>query len=200
MSNNFSPFEIDIMKEIINIGGGNVATSISKFIEKKVHMNLPIITQLTYNEIFETLMPAEEIVKAVQMEVDGAIKGQFLLLVDETNIMQFSPEDRRLIQNEELANSAFCELANILVNQFIQAVASLFDVPLVTSVPYLAEDMFGSLLSSAYLEEFQYDDQIWVFKNEYWIENEKWDSSLYFVPQDGILEKFLAYMREKGEI
>lgn len=200
MSNNFSPFEIDIMKEIINIGGGNVATSISKLIEKKVHMNLPIITQLTYNEIFETLMPAEEIVKAVQMEVDGAIKGQFLLLVDETNIMQFSPEDRRLIQNEELANSAFCELANILVNQFIQAVASLFDVPLVTSVPYLAEDMFGSLLSSAYLEEFQYDDQIWVFKNEYWIENEKWDSSLYFVPQDGILEKFLAYMREKGEI
>lgn len=200
MSNNFSPFEIDIMKEIINIGGGNVATSISKLIGKKVHMNLPIITQLTYNEIFETLMPAEEIVKAVQMEVDGAIKGQFLLLVDETNIMQFSPEDRRLIQNEELANSAFCELANILVNQFIQAVASLFDVPLVTSVPYLAEDMFGSLLSSAYLEEFQYDDQIWVFKNEYWIENEKWDSSLYFVPQDGILEKFLAYMREKGEI
>lgn len=200
MSNNFTPVEIDIIKEIINIGGGNVATSISKLIGKKVHMNLPVITQLTYNEIFETLMPAEEIVKAVQMEVEGAIKGQFLLLVDEKNIMQFSPEDRRLIQNEELANSAFCELANILVNQFIQAVASLFDVPLVTSVPYLAEDMFGSLLSSAYLEEFQYDDQVWIFKNEYWIENEKWDSSLYFVPQDGILEKFLAYMREKGEI
>src|SRR5699024_4240273 len=136
-----------------------------------VHMNLPIITQLTYNQIFETMMPAEEVVKAVQLEVDGAIKGQFLLLVDEKNIIQFSPEDRQLIQNEELVNSALCELANILVNQFIQAIVSLFDVPLVTSVPYLAEDMFGSLLSSAYLEEFQFDDQVWIFKNEYWVEN-----------------------------
>ena len=85
-------------------------------------MNLPIITQLTYNQIFETIMPAEEVVKAVQMEVDGAIKGQFLLLVDEKNIIQFSPEDRQLIQSEELFNSALCELANILVNQFIQAI------------------------------------------------------------------------------
>lgn len=200
MSNNFTAVEVDIIKEIINIGGGNVATSISKMIGKKVHMNLPIITQLTYNQIFETIMPAEEVVKAVQMEVDGAIKGQFLLLVDEKNIIQFSPEDRQLIQSEELVNSALCELANILVNQFIQAIVSLFDVPLVTSVPYLAEDMFGSLLSSAYLEEFQFDDQVWIFKNEYWVENEKWDSSLYFVPQDGILESFLEYMREKGEI
>lgn len=200
MSTNFTAIEIDIMKEIINIGGGNVATSISKMVGKQVHMSLPIMTQMTYDQIFETLMPADEIVKAVQMEVDGAIKGQFLFLADEKSIIAFGSENRKLIKNEELANSAICELANILVNQFIQAIATLFDVPLTASVPYLAEDMFGSLLSSAYLEEFQFDDQVWIFKNEYRIENEKWDSSLYFVPQEGILEKFLAYIREKGEI
>lgn len=201
MSNTFTEMEIDIMKEIINIGGGNVATSISNMFGKKVHMELPFITQMTYDEIFASIMPAEEIVKAVQMEVDGAIKGQFLLLLDEEGLIKFNREHEKLIQdNEELANSAVCELANILVNQFIQAIVKLFDVPMSASVPYLTEDMFGSLLSSAYMEEFQYDDYVWIFKNEYWIEDEKWDSSLYFVPQAGVLEKFLNYIREKGEI
>lgn len=200
MSNNFTAIEIDVMKEMLNIGGGNVATIISKMVGKQVHMDLPIMTQMTYDQIFATLMPADEIVKAVQMEVDGAIKGQFLFLADEKSLIALDSENRQLIKSEELANSAICELANILVNQFIQAIATLFDVPLTASVPYLAEDMFGSLLSSAYLEEFQFDDQVWIFKNEYRIENEQWDSSLYFVPQEGILEKFLAYIREKGEI
>lgn len=200
MSNTFTEIEIDVMKEIINIGGGNVATSIANMFGKKVQMDLPIMSQMTYDEIFDTIMPADEVVKAVQMEVDGAIKGQFLLLLDEEGIIKFDCEQQRLIQNNELANSAVCELANILVNQFIQAIVKLFDVPMSASVPYLTEDMFGSLLSSAYMEESQYDDYVWVFKNEYWIEDEKWDSSLYFVPQEGILEKFLNYIREKGEI
>lgn len=199
MSNNFSETEIDIIKEIINIGGGNVATSIANICGERVEMALPIITQLTYEQIFTTIMPAEEVVKAVQMEIDGAIKGQFLFLADTQILLQCQREKEFFQQHAELAGSALCELANILVNQFIQAIVQLFDVPMSASVPYLAEDMFGSLLSSAYLEEHQFDDRVWIFKNEYYLADRKWDSALYFVPQAGIMEKFLTHIKEKGE-
>ena len=36
-----SPFHLDVLKEIGNIGAGNAATALAKLIDKKVDMNVP---------------------------------------------------------------------------------------------------------------------------------------------------------------
>ncbi len=193
MSNNFSESEIDLLKEMINVGGGNVATSISEIFGKRVHMNVPFINQFTYEQVFQTVMPAEKFVKAVQIQVVGDLEGQFLFILDESGISRLDQAYKEILKKDKkLANSAVTELANILVNQFLNAIIQLFDLSAQSLVPILAEDMFGSLLSSAYLEEFQYDDLVWIFKNEFWIEEQKWESALYFVPHSGNLEKLIT--------
>lgn len=192
MSNAYTAKEVDVLKEVINIGGGQVATSISKIFNKRVEMSVPMINQMTYEEVFEQMTPAEKIVKAVQIQIQGELDGQFLLIMDENGIYDLDQTYKEVLQeNKELAHSAMSELANILVNQFLQSIAQLLEIQVKSSVPHLTEDMFGSLLASAYLEEFQYDDRVWIFKNQFLMKDKKWDADLYFVPKPGVFEKII---------
>ncbi|HEY4543031.1 MAG TPA: hypothetical protein VIG40_00165, partial [Tissierellaceae bacterium] len=53
----------------------------------------------------------------------------------------------------------------------------------------LTTDIFGAILSSVYIESGQYDDKIMIIKNEFLYLGKRLESSLYFVPQPGVLEK-----------
>ncbi|MER2040070.1 MAG: CheY-P-specific phosphatase CheC, partial [Solibacillus sp.] len=94
--------------------------------------------------------------------------------------------------SEDMADSALQELGNILVNSFLNAVMKLMDAHLITSVPIIIEDMFGAIMSSVYLEQSQYDDSIMIIKNEFYYLGDRLESSLYFVPKPGIIEKMLT--------
>lgn len=196
MAEKYTANQLDILKEVINIGGGNAATSLSKLLDKKVNMKVPTIQEMSYDVVFEKIMPADTIVKAVQIQTSGDMAGMFLFVLNEFGFNDITTELLRgYEESQEIAESAVCELVNILVNNFVNAIAKFLELDIQTDVPYIMEDMFGSLLTSAYLEEFQYDENLWVFKNEYWIEDNKWESSLYFVPQDEILENIISKIK-----
>ena len=193
VKSNYSAVELDVLKEVINIGGGHAATSLSQLIEKPVHMTVPVIEMMEYADVYEQIMPEEAVIKAVIIKMMGDAEGVFLFTVDqqvsETIVAMMLPENTPY--SEDLANSALQELVNILVNSFLNAVMKLMDANLITSVPIIIEDMFGAIMSSVYLEQNQYDDSIMIIKNEFYYLGDRLESSLYFVPKPGIIEKML---------
>ena len=188
--------ELDVLKEIINIGGGHAATSLSQLIDKPVHMTVPVIEMMAYEDVYEQIMAEETVIKAIVIKMMGDAEGVFLFTVDQ----QFSkdlvsmmlPDDTHY--SEAMADSALQELVNILVNSFLNAVMKLMDRNLVTSVPLIIEDMFGAIMSSIYMEQNQYDDSIMIIKNEFYYLGDRLESSLYFVPKPGIIEKMLQVL------
>lgn len=194
VKSNYSAIELDVLKEVINIGGGHAATSLSQLIDKPVHMTVPVIEMMDYAAVFEQIMPEETVIKAIIVRMMGDAEGVFLFTVDQ----QFSkdlvammlPEDTPY--SEAMADSALQELVNILVNSFLNAVMKLIDRNLITSVPIMIEDMFGAIMSSAYMEQSQYDDSIMIIKNEFYYLGDRLESSLYFIPKPGIIEKMLT--------
>ncbi|AEB30672.1 signal terminating phosphatase of CheR-mediated methylation of methyl-accepting chemotaxis proteins (MCPs) [Carnobacterium sp. 17-4] len=185
--------ELDVLKEVINIGGGHAATSLSQLIEKPVQMTVPVIEMMEYADVYEKIMPEETVIKAIIIKMMGDAEGVFLFTVDqqvsETIVAMMLPENTPY--SEAMANSALQELVNILVNSFLNAVMKLMDANLITSVPIIIEDMFGAIMSSVYLEQSQYDDSIMIIKNEFYYLGDRLESSLYFVPKPGIIEKML---------
>ena len=185
--------ELDVLKEVINIGGGHAATSLSQLIEKPVQMTVPVIEMMEYADVYEQIMPEEAVIKAIIIKMMGDAEGVFLFTVDqqvsETIVAMMLPEN--IPYSEAMANSALQELVNILVNSFLNAVMKLMDANLITSVPIIIEDMFGAIMSSVYLEQNQYDDSIMIIKNEFYYLGDRLESSLYFVPKPGIIEKML---------
>ncbi len=194
VKSNYSAVELDVLKEVINIGGGHAATSLSQLIEKPVHMTVPVIEMMEYADVYEQIMPEEAVIKSVIIKMMGDAEGVFLFTVDqqvsETIVAMMLPENTPY--SEDLANSALQELVNILVNSFLNAVMKLMDANLITSVPIIIEDMFGAIMSSVYLEQNQYDDSIMIIKNEFYYLGDRLESSLYFVPKPGIIEKMLT--------
>ena len=201
MNSDYSLLELDALKEVVNIGGGNAATSLSQLIDKPVDMTVPVIEMLDYSEVYEQIMPEDAIVKAVMMRMFGDADGMFLFTVDqaasESIVKMMMPEE--IDYSEALADSALQELVNILVNSFLNAIIKLLDIHLLTSVPLLTKDMFGAIMSSVYLEQGQYEESVMIIKNEFYYAGDRLESSLYFVPQPGILEKMFDLLGVGGE-
>ena len=184
---------ISALKEIINIGGGNAATSLSKLIKKPVKMEVPTLELMEYEEVYQSILADDEEVKVVSMQLLGG-EGSFLFValpedVTELSKMMFQKE---IHLTEELTDSAVKELIHIIVNSFLNASMQMLDMNLIASVPILTHDLFGSILSSIYLENGQYDSTIVIMQNEFWSEGEKIDGSLFFIPTPEFFEQLIG--------
>ncbi|WP_027108647.1 chemotaxis protein CheC [Lacticigenium naphthae] len=181
---------LDALQEIVNIGGGNAATSLSQLINKSVQMDIPTIEFMEYEKVYETICSEDEQVRAILMKLLGQ-EGVFLFVLSPDDAVKIAdmvlPES--VEASEELVDSANKELVNILVNSFLNALNKMLGVDLIASVPVAAQDMFGSILSSVYIEQEQYDSQIFIIKNEFYSDGNKIEGALYFVPKPGVLEK-----------
>ncbi|API89653.1 chemotaxis protein CheC [Marinilactibacillus sp. 15R] len=190
-------FRFDALQEIINIGGGNAATSLSKLIERKVEMEVPTLEIMDYDQIYQEIRKEDEVVKAVLMNIVGDREyGVFLFVANPVNAeklaQMITPTEVEL--TVELIDSAVNEIVNIIVHSFMTAIMKIIDIKMVSSVPIMAEDMFGSIISSVYMEQEQYDQQILIIKNEYYSLGHKIEGSLYFVPRPGVLELLLQQL------
>lgn len=183
---------VSALKEIINVGGGNAATSLSKLIKKSVKMDVPTLELMEYDEVYQSILADDEEVKVVIMQLLGG-EGSFLFVASPEDINELSrlmfQEDINI--TDELADSAVKELVNILVNSFLNASMQMVDMNLIATVPILTHDLFGSILSSIYLEHGQYDSTIVIMQNEFWSEGEKIDGSLFFIPTPEFFEQLI---------
>lgn len=191
MPSEFNTNQLDALKEVINIGGGNAATSLSQLINKPVQMTVPVIEVMAYEDLYQQVMSEETLVDVVMTRMVGQAEGVFLLVGLEEDMNHLAsimlPSDATASQ--EIIESALKELANILVNSFLNSVTKLLDVNVLTSIPLLTRDMFGAIVSSVYMESGQYDDTILILKNEFYYMGERMEAALYFVPKPGVLEK-----------
>lgn len=192
----YTSLEIDCLREVANIGGGNAATSLSKLLDKRIDMTVPIIEVLSYDEVYRDIMAEDKIVNSVIMNMLGDGEGIFVFVasIEATDLlakmMMQSEED----MSEEIKNSALVELVNITVSSFLNAVSKMIDANIITSIPIQITDMFGAVLSSVYMESEQYDENIMIIKNEFSYNGKKIETSLYFVPRPGVLEKLFKIL------
>lgn len=193
MSSEEDLLRYDALQEVANIGGGHAATSLSKMIGKEVGMDVPLIRLLPYKEVYQTIQSDEAVVKAVLSEIVGQKYGVFLFVIQPEEAEKLArllvPEEIELY--EELIDSSLKELSNILVQSFLQAVMHLIDKPLIATLPQLSMDLFGSILSSVYMEQNQFSDEVFILKNNFYSSGDVIEGSLYFIPKPDTLEKLL---------
>lgn len=187
-NNTYTSLEIDAIKELVNIGGGNAATSISKLIDKEVGMDVPTIEILSYEDLFKSLAEDEK-VSAVIIKIDGDGEGSFLFItsLEASYKLAGMMFEEGIELNEDLCDSAIKELVNIIVSSYFMAISEEIDFNLRGSIPILVKEMFGAILSSLYIETEQYSEDVLIIKNEFFYKEEKIDSSLYLVPKPGVL-------------
>lgn len=144
--------QLDALKEIGNIGAGNAATALAQLLNRKVNMKVPEVNILSFNDIIEVLGGPENVVAGIYLRVSGGITGNILFLLPKENAVKMldillgkqrdSTDDFNPIER-----SALLEVGNILTGAYLAALSSLTNMTFIPSVPALAVDMVGAILS-----------------------------------------------------
>ena len=178
---------LDLIKEIGSIGTGNAATALSSMLNKTVRMTLPDVQILGYNEDIKFLGDPEEIVAAVLVKMTGEINGLmlFILKMDFINevlssVMQQEIED--YYQLNVLETSALEEIGNIIISSYVNAMSTLSEVTINLSVPDIAVNMLGGILSVPMVEFGYQTDKMMMISGQFVIGGKVLHSDLLMMP------------------
>mgnify|MGYP001389442876 CR=1 FL=1 len=173
--NKLDNFQIDVLKEIGNIGAGNAATALAKMLRRKVDMDVPKVKVLKFQEVSEILGEADIPVVGLLLRVMGDIKGSIMFILENeaariwVNILMGKPqtEKKGYLNFDEIEVSALKEIANILSGSYLSALSSLTGLNILPSVPELAIDMAGAILSVPAIEFGKIGDSVLYIETEY---------------------------------
>ncbi len=153
----------DVLKEIGNIGAGNATTAIASMLQLKLNMSVPKVQLLTFPELGGAIGGEEEQIVGIYLEVESDISGSmmFLLKMESArflvNKLMMKPEDYAG-EFDEMEMSALKEIGNIIAGSYLSALASMTNLVITPSVPYLAIDMAAAILSVPAIQFGQYGD------------------------------------------
>jgi chemotaxis protein CheC len=160
---------IDVLREIGNIGAGNAATSLAKMIDKKIDMKVPVVQLLDFDEVPELLGGAENVVCGIFFKIEGDMTGSIMFVLDQTSAINLVNllMPRENAEFDEFTVSALQEIGNILSGSYIASLSGLTNLQIKISVPALAIDMAGAILSVPAIQFGQLSDNVLIIQNEF---------------------------------
>lgn len=185
---NLSILQLDALKEIGNIGAGNAANALSLMLNKKVDITIPQIKVIPLEEVPDTLGGPENIVVGILLRVEGSAPGSVMFLLPERQALDLVDMlmGRKKGTNQtfgELEQSALKEVGNILTGSYLNALANFTKLSLLPSIPAIAKDMLGSILSIVLAEIGQFSDYALLIETEFIDGEDGINSQFFLVPE-----------------
>ncbi|MGD6803043.1 chemotaxis protein CheC [Rossellomorea vietnamensis] len=157
--------QLDILKEIGNIGAGHAATALSTLLNKKIDMKVPQVRVASFDEMMEMAGGPDNVVVSVFLRIEGEAPGSMFFVLPLSQgarfIQQMTGEKDFSFEEppySELGLSAMQELGNILSGSYLSSLSDFTNLNLYPSVPALSVDMAGAIISFGLLEVSQKSD------------------------------------------
>ena len=170
--NQMNSLQFDVLKEIGNIGAGNATTALAKMLNTKVDMKVPKVALLGFQELPELIGGAENIVVGILLTLDGDINGMMMFVVEEESacrmlniLMGTNLESSQGFT--EMESSALNEIGNIITGAYLSSLASLTNMKIISSIPYMSIDMAGAILSVPAIEFGKIGDKALLIQTEF---------------------------------
>ncbi|WLV25783.1 chemotaxis protein CheC [Aciduricibacillus chroicocephali] len=152
--------QLDVLREIGNIGAGNAATSMSLLTNQKVDMDVPVVQLIPFGQVMELIGGADELVVAIYLRILGEAPGTVYFIMSlaeaEQLVRQIIHDNSFTLGMEEeiddFAISALMEAGNILTGSYLSALSDFININMQPSIPNLAIDMAGAILSVGLIE------------------------------------------------
>jgi chemotaxis protein CheC len=158
-----TPLQQDALVELLNIGFGRAAASLSQLTGHRVLLEVPQVTLQAVDELGEALgRVVRGQVASVHQIFTGRVAGDALLILDEAGAAML----KELLTNEPAlplaidasAREVITEIGHILLNACLGTFGHLLQMHVSFSVPHLSIEHVGSILESLRIahEEIRY--------------------------------------------
>lgn len=169
---NVNEMYIDVLREIGNIGAGNATTSLASMINAKIDMNVPKVELMEASQLNRAICPEEEVIVGIFLEVKQDITGSmmFLMRMDSAHylvnkLMGHSQDNQNPFDEMDL--SALKEIGNIIAASYLNALSSMTNMTISPSIPYIAVDMAGAILSVPAIQFGQMGNNALLIETEF---------------------------------
>lgn len=179
--------QLDVLREIGNIGAGNAVTALARLLDRRVEMKVPIVKILEFHEVSETLGGAEIPVVGILLKMTGDLTGNIMFILQQraaamlVNMLMGRPLETDQ-EFDEMDISALKEIGNILTGSYLSALSALTNLKIMPSIPDLAIDMAGAILSVPAIEFGKVGDTVLYIETEFAEGNEKVVGDFFLVP------------------
>lgn len=198
MSSNFNELkeiQLDLLKEVGNIGAGHAATALSTLLQKPIDMNVPKVKVLPFSEIEEFLGGDEQIVVGIFLRVDGEIPGNMLFTLK----LEYAIKLLKHLLNKEVTTdltemdySALNEIGNILAGSYLSSLADFTNLYMAPSVPSTTIDMVGAILGFGLIQASQISDYAIVIDTAFFEGHEHVEGHFFLIPDPEAFEKLFT--------
>jgi|SRR3989344_5812006 len=150
--NELEGMEKDILTEVATIGSGNASMALSKMLDKKFEVKVPLLQLIPVEKISEMMGNPEQLITLVMIKIIGDVPGTMMLLFNPENAIKLAEQLTKRIKNDgildEADRSALKEVGNILAGSALNALADFLDFTLVQSIPDIATDMLNAVINT----------------------------------------------------
>ncbi len=190
---NLNNMQLDVLREIGNVGSGNAATALAKLLNRKVDMEVPIAKILEFKEVSETLGGAELPVVGILLGMSGDLTGNIMFILHENEaemlvkmimkgLLGYEAQHDSGCSFNEIELSALKEIGNILAGSYLTALSTLTNLKIFPTTPDVAIDMAGAILSVPAIEFGKVGDTVLYIETEFIDGNDSVMGDFFLVP------------------
>lgn len=168
----FSEMQMDVLREIGNIGSGNAATALSSMLQKPINISIPQVNMVKYNVLVEKLGGPETLIVGILLDVTGELEGTIMFLMKKEFTAQII--STLLCKDEvefealgEMDLSVIQEIGNILSASYVNSIAGMTGLNINLSVPSLCIDMAGSIVSFPAIKYGEVGDDVLMIEGSF---------------------------------
>lgn len=198
--NNIDSMHLDILKELGNIGAGNATTALSQMINKRIDMGIPQVNVLEFKDLSEVLGGAENPIVGILIGVEGQVNGMMMFVLEQKSAhnlvnMLMGRDIDRFEDFTEMDLSALNEIGNIISGAYLSSLSALTNLKIIGTVPNMAIDMAGAILSVPAIEFGKVGDRALLIQTDFGGELERVFGYFILIPD---LESYATILRSLG--
>lgn len=193
---NLNNMMIDVLGEIANIGSGNAITALSSMLSKRVDMSVPQVRILEFNEVAAVLGGEEKLVVGIYLDLGEEVEGNIMFIIDIESAINLTNmllgRKSNGVELDDMARSALSEVGNILASSYVNSLSALTGLKISVSVPSLAIDMAGAILSVPAIQFGYIADQVLFIETVFEEGNKTVKGNLFLLPDMDSFGKILS--------
>ncbi len=191
MADVYSEMEMSAIREIANIGTGTAATALGQLIGRGIDIAVPAAEFVPLGEVAERIGSVESRTIGVFLPVFGDVPAA-VLLVFAKSAAETLCTSLGCDADSEMGHSALREIGNILAASYTNAIGTMTGLQIEPNTPTLAEDMLGSIVSTALVMTVEAADSALFMETAVTIEGEACDFAFLFLPEQSAIDALLA--------
>ena len=191
-----SEAQLDVLREIGNVGAGNSATALSRLIKYRIEMNVPHVALVPIEEVPEFVGGPELVVAGIFLRVYGKAPSNILFLIPRESAFALvdtllGRERGETIELDNMDESALMEIGNILAGSYLNAFYTFTGMSMLPSIPALAVDMAGAILNVVLVQLGEMGDHALLIETNFVAEDRSISGQFFLVPDPGSLSTIM---------